>query len=149
MAEMLLPCLAGKKSVTNVSHYIVNDVPVLGPGRRGAVGGAGAPARGRSAGGFPGPSQATLPRRRPPRGHLPAAGRRRKAQGGEARPHVRRGARRAAAWLLTEPQLQRRRRRPGPLGRLGPRRGPAARRHRRRRRHGPNPAAEPAAAAAL
>lgn len=52
--------------------------------------------------------------------------------------------RRGAAPLLTEPQLQRRRRPRGPLRRLGPRR----RRCRRRRRHEPGPAAEPAGAPA-
>lgn len=98
------------------------------------------------------PTQPLLPGRPPPRGHLPASRPQKKGPGRrEGRPHVGRWAgAQGRPWLLTEPQLQRRRRPRGPLGRLGPRRGPGPRRHRRRRcRHGPSPTSEPAAALAL
>lgn len=98
------------------------------------------------------PTQPLLPGRPPPRGHLPASRPKKKGPGRrEGRPHVGRWAgAQGRPWLLTEPQLQRRRRPRGPLGRLGPRRGPGPCRHRRRRcRHGPSPTSEPAAALAL
>lgn len=138
--------MAYKRSSINRSHYVVNSVYAPRCGQGGAE---------RLASG-PQPRQIPVfqARRDPPTRAGPCSPPRAPAfpaatpahpsaseenGKGKARPHVERCARvERQPRLLTEPQLQRRCRHPGPstdsaLAAAGPRR------HRRRRRHGPNP----------
>lgn len=119
----LAPCRALATRATPVSHGVRGSAPGRERGERSDSG-------------------AALPAAPPP--VLAAAPGERRREAGSRASRAALAPRRGAAPLLTEPQLQRRRRPRGPLRRLGPRRH----RCRRRRRHEPGPAAEAAGAPA-